>query len=285
MRTTFLSASSARGPVRVAWALVLALWGCRGSGGSAAGDAALDAARDTPATDASADLTIGDDATTDVSQPIDAATGDVTIDVTADVTITDDAPSDASVADAAADAVIADAAVDAVIADAVIALDVIVVDAGAPDVPSATDSGVDVRTDSAAPVDVLGGLVDVPPLPDVDLSGLPRDDAGRIILGSTGEGSLVLEETDAGPVQALARCSVLVTNCVSPGARTLDQCFASVRRCETDAPWAEAPCCPSACVTAYQTRRASGAGPITAYDQALFGPPSCVPGIPDLGGL
>ena len=288
-----------------ALALLFTLWGCRNDNSATTPDASsdapsVDAAIDRSDADASVDATPDDLGGGDVAsdQPAaDTPTSDVESDASIDAVIdavadastdalTDavsDAPVDAiadvaldSPLDAAADAVVdASADVTMVTVDAVVASDV-----ASPDVP--TDTGP--RDAGSIGVDV-GSLVDVPPLPDVNLDGLPRDDAGHIIIGGSGEGTIALEPGDAGPIQVLARCSVLVTNCVSPGARTLDQCFASVRRCETATPWDEAPCCPAPCVTAYFAQRTAGAGQITSYDRALFGSPSCVAGVPDMGGL
>lgn len=290
-----------------ALALLFALWGCRNDSTTtttdASGDApSVDAAIDRASVDASADV-IPDDLGGDVSsdQPAaDVSHSDVSTDAAIDAFA--DTPSDAAAdvtLDAAAD-VAADVAPDAadVAPDLLIdaALDSVVdasadVTMGAVDVTVASDAATHDAPADTGTRDVgsigfdVGSLVDVPPLPDVNLEGLPRDDAGHVILGGSGEGTIALEPGDAGPIQVLARCSVLVTNCVSPGMRTLDQCFASVRRCETAAPWNETPCCPTPCVTAYFAQRTAGAGQITSYDRALFGSPSCVAGVPDLGGL
>jgi hypothetical protein len=115
----------------------------------------------------------------------------------------------------------------------------------------------------------------VPPLPKVDVSGLPRDARGRPIVGQMGDSALVLEKRDQpGPANALAACSTLVTRCYQPGTRELDDCVASTPRCATSRPWEETPfkpCCSEACVQAYRSQRQAGAAPLKALDQALFG--------------
>jgi len=127
--------------------------------------------------------------------------------------------------------------------------------------------------------------VEVPPLPRVDLSGLPKDAQGRPILSQSGDASIVLESRGApGPTHVLAACSTLVTRCYKPGERELDDCFASAPRCTSARPWedpAYKPCCPEACWKQYDTRRKAGATPQRALDQALFGggspAQSCLP--------
>lgn len=127
--------------------------------------------------------------------------------------------------------------------------------------------------------------IDVPSLPDVSLEGLPRDDAGNVIGARSEEGQVVLVPGDAGPLQVLARCSSLVTRCVSPGVRTLDACMISAPVCTTATPWNEPPCCPAACATQYESLRRMGDAPVRAFDRALFGEPSCVAGIPGVGAM
>ncbi len=129
--------------------------------------------------------------------------------------------------------------------------------------------------------------VEVPPLPQTDLgaltSALPKDAQGRPIVGSSGPGgaSLVLEQQkEPGPVNALARCSALVTYCYAPGERELDACFFSVPRCATAQPWKESDaCCPDACWDRYEAARKEGRPPLAAFDAALFREGGCVPGL------
>ncbi len=117
--------------------------------------------------------------------------------------------------------------------------------------------------------------VEVPPLPKVDLSGLPRDAQGRPILSQSGSAAIVLDQRDKlGPTNVLAACSALVTHCYRPGQRELDDCFLSAPRCASARPWedpAYRPCCPEACWQHYQARRKAGDAPMRALDQALFG--------------
>jgi len=117
--------------------------------------------------------------------------------------------------------------------------------------------------------------VEVPPLPKVDHSGLPRDAQGRPILSQQGGAAIVLEKRDKlGPTNVLAACASLVTRCFQPGVRELDDCFLSAPRCATSRPWEETaykPCCPEACWRQYDARRKAGATPQRALDLALFG--------------
>jgi hypothetical protein len=122
--------------------------------------------------------------------------------------------------------------------------------------------------------------VTVPPLPTTDAAGLPLNDAGQPILAANSNAEIVLVRPAAvSPLNVLARCGSLVVNCVQPGVRSVDACFASVRQCSTADPTTEAPCCPTACVSAFRTARVGGAGPMRAFDRALFSRPSCVPGV------
>jgi hypothetical protein len=122
--------------------------------------------------------------------------------------------------------------------------------------------------------------VEVPPLPDVDVSGLPKDERGRPIVSQTPGALLVLEKSEPGPVQALARCSSLVTRCVEPGKRDLDTCVMSAPRCTTDKPWQETtPCCPPVCWERYDIERKSGKTPLAAYDRVFFGENTCIPNL------
>lgn len=139
---------------------------------------------------------------------------------------------------------------------------------------------------AAAPAYRTPEPVDVPSLPEVDVSGLPRDAQGRPVLSQTPGASLVLEKSEPGPVQALARCSALVTRCVEPGKRDLDACFLSAPRCATNQPWLESgTCCPPACRERYVKERQAGKAPLVALDSVLFGSNSCVPGLRTSSGL
>jgi hypothetical protein len=127
--------------------------------------------------------------------------------------------------------------------------------------------------------------VAVPPLPSPDLSSLPADERGRPVLSRSGGAAIVLEKQEApGPINVLAACSALVTRCVKPGERELDDCFHSAPRCASARPWLDQPyrqCCPEACWRAYDGKRRSGVPPLAAFDQVLFGADkgaaSCLP--------
>jgi|MudIll2142460700_1097286.scaffolds.fasta_scaffold07471_3 hypothetical protein len=115
----------------------------------------------------------------------------------------------------------------------------------------------------------------VPPLPDVDLSGLAKDSQGRPVLAQSGGTALVLEkQVKLRPVNVLAACSSLVTRCYKPGERELDACFMSVPRCTSAQPWddpAYKPCCPAQCWNEYEAKRIAGVSPQAALHATLFG--------------
>jgi hypothetical protein len=139
-----------------------------------------------------------------------------------------------------------------------------------------------------APVEVYvrPDPVVVPPLPQppkMDLSRLPKDAAGNILLMQSGGASLVLAPAPKpGPINFLARCSGLVSYCYKPGERSLDACFMSAPRCASSRPWDDvaevnAQCCPSECWQRYEKERIDGQAPLSAFDHALFGANSCMP--------
>jgi hypothetical protein len=121
----------------------------------------------------------------------------------------------------------------------------------------------------------VGQRVEVPPLPKADISSLPRDAQNRPILNQSGGAAIVLAPREKpGPANALAACSALVTRCVVPGRRELDDCFLSAPRCASARPWEEVPykpCCTEACWQRYQGLRQAGQAPLKAFDLALFG--------------
>ncbi len=233
----------------------------------------------------------------------DRATDDVT---TTDGTALDVNAMEAAIPDAnAADVSVPDAPVvdvnapDGARADAS-AVDTGVVDAGVADVARDTGSDLggalpttDVPRFDGAPVEPYTepptpygpATVTVPPLPTFDLTGLPTNDAGLPILSRSSAAELVLvRPASPDALHALARCGVLVTHCVQPRARSLDACFASVRRCSTATPWTEEPCCPGACIDAYAAQRTAGYPPMRSFERAMFSRPSCVPGVDALLG-
>jgi len=120
------------------------------------------------------------------------------------------------------------------------------------------------------------------PLKSSDLSALPTDERGQPILSQDGSGnSIVLEKHKSpSPSQALAICSSSVTKCHQPGQRSLDQCWVSMPRCASaSGSDGKEVCCPSACAARYEKERIAGATPLEATHDALFGRPSCIPGV------
>lgn len=114
------------------------------------------------------------------------------------------------------------------------------------------------------------------PLPDVKKL-LP----GGNVLAETGLARLELDPLVRDPLTGLGACSDLLTYCFEPGQKDLDTCASEVRRCGTSEPWQEEPCCPEACVKAYQRER-KNADPLAALDLALFSQESCYPGVTEL---
>jgi hypothetical protein len=110
------------------------------------------------------------------------------------------------------------------------------------------------------------------PLKSPDVSALPTDEQGRPILSQDGK--------SPSPSQARAICSSSVTKCYQPGQRSLDQCWVSMPRCASaSGSDGKEVCCPSACAERYEKERIAGATPPEATDRALFGTPSCIPGV------
>ena len=127
----------------------------------------------------------------------------------------------------------------------------------------------------------------LPPSPLVTAEDLaritqfPRDADGKLILLEVGGVPLAVGEVRRDAIGAAARCRDLQTACilVTPD---LDACVAQLPLCGTDRPWEEAPCCPRACVSAYQEERRLGA-PVLKASRAVFGSThECFSGLQEL---
>ncbi|MBK7863517.1 MAG: hypothetical protein IPJ65_33925 [Archangiaceae bacterium] len=99
------------------------------------------------------------------------------------------------------------------------------------------------------------------------------------LLADVGNAKLELDPTVKDPLSALAECADLLSYCYAPGSATLSQCFERLRKCTTDTPWSEAPCCPAACQTAYEAELSAGKPPAAALEKVLFREPDCFPGV------
>jgi len=128
-----------------------------------------------------------------------------------------------------------------------------------------------------------GGPSTYPQLPgasfDTLVQALPKNAAGEPVLLTVDGDALTVGPRRIDAVGAAASCRDLKSSChdVSGDA---DACVATVPRCTSSTPWTEAaPCCPSACVDAYQQQRRLGATPIEA-NRAVFGSThECFPGL------
>lgn len=123
-------------------------------------------------------------------------------------------------------------------------------------------------------------LVMMPPLPpQPDLSGYPLDAEGRPILLS-GATFNVVAVTTPDAMTARDACAALVSNCYSPGVRSMDACMMSAPTCLTTTPWNEAtPCCAQACLDGYAALRTAKVDPLNSYLKVLYDGPVCMPGV------
>jgi len=83
------------------------------------------------------------------------------------------------------------------------------------------------------------------------------------------------------PVTAAAECAGAVLACFSPGQRNWAGCVTVVPTCADDQPWeGDGPaCCTPACLARYQELRRSGQSNPAALTAAIYGSPSCMPGV------
>jgi hypothetical protein len=124
-----------------------------------------------------------------------------------------------------------------------------------------------------------------PPPPNLPALGLPAFDPRSYHLSANGDGDLLLDPEQSDPLTALGRCAGWITACFEPPLRTLDDCARSAPACTTAEPWLEeAPCCPAACFTAYETLRLAGTSPVRALQKAYYDDGSCFPGLGALLG-
>lgn len=159
--------------------------------------------------------------------------------------------------------------------------------AGCPTTSGSSDGGT-TRDGGRGPD---GGLDDPPPqqvnvpaLPTFDLSAIPfpKLPDGNTLLIESRNAAIEIWPATSDPITAVGTCSDLVTYCVAPPDRTLSDCVVSVKHCATDRPWEESePCCPAACIDAYQAQRAAGLLPLDAFEKAFFLEPDCFPGVRD----
>lgn len=148
-----------------------------------------------------------------------------------------------------------------------------------------TDDSASASSEKAKPYVRPAPVQWTPPPSNVSklVEALPKDDQGRPILSQNGGAALVLEKQGSRrPTNVLAGCGNWVTRCLKVGERSLDQCFVSVPTCKSaDGLSDTQQCCPAACLPSYEGFRRSGQPEMSAFNSALFGKPSCVPGVRD----
>lgn len=82
------------------------------------------------------------------------------------------------------------------------------------------------------------------------------------------------------PAALLNRCVDTWRQCVSAADANPDSCMSQMPTCADSEPWKGGRnCCPLQCKNAYQARRADGVAGETAFMAAVYGSPSCVPGV------
>jgi len=113
----------------------------------------------------------------------------------------------------------------------------------------------------------------VPPLKPLDLSWLPKDSSGKGYLNETLGARLVYDPTKRDPITGKGTCVALATHCVQPVAvehgRSVDECWMSTPRCQTNQPWIEADCCPSRCLELYESLRKLDYSELEASDRTM----------------
>lgn len=110
------------------------------------------------------------------------------------------------------------------------------------------------------------------PLPKPqDLSGLPKDSQGRIVLIESQGVQIVVNPALRDAISAKGACLHRVANCLDPatmpGTSGVDACWMSTPACTGDAPWNETAspgCCPKRCSELYERLRQLGYAPLTA---------------------
>ena len=110
-------------------------------------------------------------------------------------------------------------------------------------------------------------------------AALPKDANGKPILLTVDGSPLTIGPKRVDAIGAAAICSDLKNDCVQV-TKDPDSCIDKVLRCATETPWLEeAPCCPAACVLAYQEERRLGASPSDANAAVFSSTHECFPGL------
>jgi hypothetical protein len=116
------------------------------------------------------------------------------------------------------------------------------------------------------------------------LATAPYPDAGdgvHHLVFPTQDGPLAFDPKLRTPITAASECAAAVLACYAPGQRNWPGCLLHVPVCRTATPWVgdDPMCCPAACAPRYQELRAAGEDGPSAFTHAVFGKPSCTPGL------
>jgi hypothetical protein len=121
-----------------------------------------------------------------------------------------------------------------------------------------------------------GGAQSTKP-PDIDLAVFGT--GATKLIADVGNSRLELDPTQRDALTGLAQCADLISYCYAPGTATVTQCFASTRKCLTQEPWNEQPCCPATCASAFEAELDGGLSPVDALEKVLFRDHECFPGV------
>jgi len=112
-------------------------------------------------------------------------------------------------------------------------------------------------------------------------SGFPPGPEGRgFAVLRLPDGVLFIDPERRSPASAAGECADAILACVAPPERNLPGCFAALATCKGK-PWkGDRPvCCPKDCGERYQALRREGREEGMAFAGAIFGEPSCIPGV------
>lgn len=113
--------------------------------------------------------------------------------------------------------------------------------------------------------------------PDVRSLGLPRNDAGALVLVASPQVELVVDPTMKTPAQTMRGCRFWLTACTTQNDNRLDACMEQSPPCRSQRPWeVDEQCCPAPCVDRYREHRGAGKQPSDAL-LATFSELECFP--------
>lgn len=151
---------------------------------------------------------------------------------------------------------------------------------------SSSSATVEIRVQPESFPTVVGAEVAFEPPPeitDADLSELPIGEDGLPLLIKVPGLDIVVDLDQSNQLTGLGRCLSLVTSCVSPPDRSIDDCMRSAPICSESEWWRESEaCCPSECFTNYEEQRFAGIRDLDAFSGTFFSPQSCIEEIREL---